>query len=115
MSTWIILGAAPRNHRHNSVMVQMQESYLPILLAQHKEHSVQQLRHFRQEIYVAASRFLQGQLFARQTFCMNCQNSPASLRANRMCRPADSASCNVSARQLQEPANSIEWISFYNT
>lgn len=59
MSPWIILGAAPRNHRHNRVMVQMQERYLAIFLAQHKEHGVQQLRHFRQEINVTASRLLQ--------------------------------------------------------
>lgn len=58
MSARIVLGAAPRYHRHNRVMVQMQERDLTLLLAQHKEHSVQQLGHFRHKVDVAAARFL---------------------------------------------------------
>lgn len=41
MSARIVLGAAPRNHWHDGVMVTMQERYLPFFLAQHEEHRVQ--------------------------------------------------------------------------
>lgn len=58
MSTREVFCAAPRDHGHDGVMVQMQERYLVVLLSQHKEDRIEQFREFGYEVNVAATRFL---------------------------------------------------------
>lgn len=40
-------GCIPYEHYHAGVVVQMQECYLILFLAQYKEHSVQQIGHLQ--------------------------------------------------------------------
>lgn len=40
MSAREVLGAAPRDHRHDRVMIQVQERHLVILLSQHEEDRI---------------------------------------------------------------------------
>lgn len=52
MSAGIILGAAPADHGHHSVMVHMQECHLTIVLAQHKENRIEQLGYLGQIVNI---------------------------------------------------------------
>lgn len=61
---WEVFCATPRDHGHDGVMVQMQERHLVVLLSQHKEDRIEQLREFGYEVNVAAARFL-------RTKCLN--------------------------------------------
>lgn len=62
VSAGIVLGAAPADHRHHGVVVQVQEGHLVVLLPQHEEDRVQELGHLRQEVDVDPSGHLEVSL-----------------------------------------------------
>lgn len=69
VSTWVILGTSPRNHRHDSVVIQMQERHLIVLLSKHKENCVKQFRELGDEVHVAATCFLSTESRKKEKFC----------------------------------------------
>lgn len=52
MSARIVLGGAPADHGHDSVMIDMQERHLTIVLAQHKEDRVEQFGYLGQIVNI---------------------------------------------------------------
>lgn len=52
MSAGIVLGGAPADHGHDSVMIHMQERHLTIVLAQHKEDRVEQFGYLGQIVNI---------------------------------------------------------------
>lgn len=52
MSAGIVLGGAPADHGHHSVMIHMQERHLTIVLAQHKEDRVEQFGYLGQIVNI---------------------------------------------------------------
>lgn len=59
MSSWVVFGGSPRDHRHHSVVIQMEESYLVILLPDYEEDGIEEFGYLRQEINVDAPGYLE--------------------------------------------------------
>lgn len=58
VTAWEVFRAAPRNHRHDRVVIQVQERHLIVLLSQHEEDRVEKFRKLGNEVHVAAACFL---------------------------------------------------------